>query len=77
MEIVYNEQKQNLAQLEYWFKEKYTEYEQMLIRRKTLGIEDTIVDEIRNKTYKSILQLYNEAEIVAGEIRELRSQLWK
>lgn len=75
MEIVYNEQKQNLAQLEYWFKEKYTEYEQMLIRRKTLGIEDTIVDEIRNKTYKSIIQLYNEAEIVAGEIRELRSQL--
>lgn len=75
MEIVYNEQKQNIAQLEYWFKEKYTEYEQMLIRRKTLGIEDTIVDELRNKTYKSILELYNEAEIVASEIRELRSQL--
>lgn len=75
MEVIYSEQKQNLAQLEYWFKEKYTEYEQMLIRRKTLGIEDTIVDEIRNKTYKSVLQLYNEAEIVAGEIRELRSQL--
>lgn len=64
-----------LIELDNWFKNNYTMYEQMLIRRKTLGIEDEIFDKFRNKTYKSILQLYNEAEVVAGEIRVLKAKL--
>jgi hypothetical protein len=61
-----------IAELDNWFKADYATYEQMLVRRKTLGIEDTIVDEFRNKTYHNIIELYEEAEIVAKEIRELR-----
>lgn len=64
-----------LNELVSWFKNSYTMYEQMLIRRKTLGIDDEIIDELRNKTYKSVIQLYNEAEVVAGEIRVLKEKL--
>ena len=75
---LYNKRKQGyvnqekLDKLDNWFKTDYTTYEQMLVRRKTLGIEDTIVDEFRNKTYHNIIELYEEAEVVAKEIRELR-----
>ena len=75
---LYNKRKQgyknqnNLAELTNWFKTDYTTYEQMFVRRKTLGIEDTIVDEFRNKTYHNLIELYEEAEVVAKEIRELR-----
>lgn len=55
-----------------WFDTIYPKYEQMFNRRKTLAIEDTIVDEFRNKTYHNLIELYEEAEVVAGEIRELR-----
>lgn len=77
MEAKQNEFKWNneLIELDNWFKNNYTMYEQMLIRRKTLGIEDEIFDKFRNKTYKSVLQLYNEAEVVAGEIRVLKEKL--
>jgi hypothetical protein len=77
MEARQNEFKWNneLMELDNWFKNNYTMYEQMLVRRKTLGIEDEIFDEFRNKTYKSVLQLYNEAEVVAGEIRVLKEKL--
>ena len=74
----YNKRKQNnsnkekLFELTNWFNTDYTTYEQMLVRRKTLGIEDTIVDEFRNKTYHNLIELYEEAEVVAKEIRELR-----
>ena len=61
-----------LAELTNWFDKDYTTYEQMFRRRKELGIEDTIVDEFRNKTYHNIIELYTEAEVVAKEIRELR-----
>ena len=61
-----------LVELDNWFKTDYATYEQMLVRRKTLGIEDTIVDEFRNKTYHNLIELYEEAEVVAKEIRELR-----
>lgn len=61
-----------IAELDSWFREKYLEYEQMFTRRKALGIEDTIVDEFRNKTYHNLIELYEEAELVASEIRELR-----
>ena len=66
------EDKYKLGDLIIWFDKTYPKYEQMLIRRKALGIEDTIVDEFRNKTYHNLIELYEEAEIVAGEIRELR-----
>lgn len=61
-----------ISKLDNWFKIDYATYEQMLVRRKTLGIEDTIVDNFRNKTYHNIVELYTEAEVVAKEIRELR-----
>lgn len=44
----------------------------MLVRREVLGLKDTIVDGFRNKTYYNIIDLYEEAEVVAKEIRELR-----
>lgn len=75
---LYNKRKQSysnqqkLSELKNWFKTDYATYEQMLVRRKTLGIEDTIVDEFRNKTYHNLIELYEEAEVVAKEIRELR-----
>ena len=61
-----------IRELDNWFKIDYSTYEQMFNRRKTLGIEDTIVDDFRNKTYHNLIELYEEAEVVAGEIRELR-----
>ena len=73
--VLYTEKELNqkkIDQLDNWFKIDYTTYEQMLVRRKTLGIEDTIVDEFRNKTYHNLIELYEEAEVVAKEIRELR-----
>lgn len=78
---LYNQRKQKennavrIEELDNWFKTDYATYEQMLVRRKTLGIEDTIVDEFRNKTYHNIIELYEEAEIVAKEIRELRKNV--
>ena len=77
---LYNKRKQGyenqnkLKDLTNWFKTDYATYEQMLVRRKTLGIEDTIVDDFRNKTYHNIIELYTEAEVVAGEIRKLREK---
>lgn len=68
-----DELKENkLNELDNWFKTQYREYNEMLTRRKKLGIEDTIVDEFRNKTYHNLIELYEEAEVVAKEIRELR-----
>ena len=75
---LYNKRKQSysnqqkLSELKNWFNNDYTTYEQMLVRRKTLGIEDTIVDEFRNKTYHNLIELYEESEKVAKEIKELR-----
>ena len=78
---LYNKRKQGyvnqekLDKLDNWFKTQYREYNEMLTRRKTLGIEDTIVDEFRNKTYHNLIELYEEAEVVAKEIRELRKNV--
>lgn len=63
-----------LNKLDKWFKNQYREYNEMLTRRKELGIEDTIVDEFRNKTYHNLAELYEEAEVVAREIRNLREK---
>lgn len=77
---LYNKRKQGyenqnkLDDLTNWFDKDYPKYEQMLVRRKTLGIEDTIEDEFRGKTYHNIIKLYEEAEVVASEIRELREK---
>lgn len=57
-----------------WFAKSYTIYEQMLRRREYLQLSDVIKDDIREKTYLSLEELYKEAEIVAAEIRELRTQ---
>ena len=65
---------EKIEELDNWFKNDYATYEQMFTRRKALGIEDTIVDEFRNKTYHNLIELYEEAEVVAGEIRELREK---
>lgn len=55
-----------------WFKDEYTKYEQMLTRRNHLGKKDIIIDKFRNKTYHNLTELYEEAEIVAEEINELK-----
>lgn len=66
------ENNNKILELDNWFKTDYTTYEQMFTRRKTLGMVDVIVDNFRNKTYHNIIELYEEAEVVAKEIRELR-----
>lgn len=63
-----------IEELDNWFKTKYREYNEMFTRRKELGIEDTIVDEFRGKTYHNLIELYEEAEVVASEIRKLREK---
>ena len=55
-----------------WFKTDYTTYVQMFTRREALGKTDVIEDEFRNKTYHNLIELYEEAELVASEIRGLR-----
>lgn len=65
-----------IEKLDSWFENDYKKYEQMFTRRKALGIEDVIEDEFRNrvgdKAYHNLIELYEEAEVVAKEIRELR-----
>lgn len=78
----YNARKQKeiddvkLMELTNWFKNDYTTYEQMFTRREKLGISDVIEDEFRNRVgenaYHNLIELYEEAEVVAKEIRELR-----
>lgn len=63
-----------IRELDNWFKTDYATYEQMFNRRNFLHIDDVIVDEFRNKTYHNIAELYEEGEIVAGEIRKLRDK---
>ena len=46
----------------------------MLVRRAYLNIDDEIHDDFRNKTYHNAMELYREAEVVAGEIRRLREK---
>lgn len=69
------EQRQKLKELDNWFKTDYTTYEQMLVRRSYLNLDDEIVDNFRNKTYHDLFELYTEAEVVAKEIRELRKNV--
>ena len=75
--IAQEELNQNkIAELDNWFKTDYLKYEQMFTRREALGKTDIIEDEFRNRVgenaYHSLIELYEEAEIVASEIRELR-----
>lgn len=63
-----------IEELDNWFKNDYTTYEQMLSRRQRLGIEDEIVDSFRGKVYHNINELDLEAEEVSKEIRELRTE---
>lgn len=65
---------EKIFDLDNWFKTDYAKYEQMFNRRKALGKEDIIVDEFRNKTYHNLAELYEEAEVVASEIRKLREK---
>ena len=81
---LYNKRKQGyvnqekLDKLDNWFKTDYAKYEQMFNRREKLGIADIIEDEFRNrvgdKAYHNLIELYEEAEVVAKEIRELRQK---
>lgn len=79
---LYNKRKQGyenqnkLEELANWFDKDYPKYVQMFTRREALGKTDVIKDEFRNRVgenaYHNLIELYEEAEIVAGEIRELR-----
>ena len=74
--ITQEELNQNkILELDNWFKIDYTTYEQMLVRRSYLNLDDEIVDNFRNKTYHDLFELYTEAEVVAKEIRELRKNV--
>lgn len=66
---------EQISRLVLWFDQYYPKYEQMFTRRKALGKTDVIEDEFRNKTYHNLIELYEEAEVVAGEIRELKESL--
>lgn len=61
------------AQLRYWFDNYYRKYNEMLMRYTALGIQETVVDEIRGKTYTTLNDLYTEAEIVRARINELEN----
>ena len=63
-----------LNDLTNWFNTKYREYNEMLSRRERLGITDEIIDDFRVKTYHNLNELDLEAEEVAREIRELKSE---
>ena len=78
--IPYTEQEikqSKITKLDNWFEKDYRKYCEMFTRREALGIEDVIEDEFRNRVgenaYHNLIELYEEAEIVAKEIRELRS----
>ena len=76
--VLYTEKELNqnkILELDNWFKNDYVTYEQMLVRRSYLNLDDEIVDNFRNKTYHDLFELYTEAEAVAGEIRELRKNV--
>lgn len=70
------ENNNKISELDNWFKTDYLKYEQMFTRREKLGIADVIEDEFRNRVgenaYHNLIELYEEAELVAEEIRELR-----
>lgn len=63
---------QKIAELKQWFETDYRTYCEMLTRRQALDIDDKIVDQFRNKTYTNLTELYQEAEVVAQEIKDLR-----
>lgn len=63
---------QKILELKNWFEKDYRTYVEMLTRRRALGIDDKIIDEFRNKTYTNLIELYQEAEVVAQEIKDLR-----
>lgn len=64
--------KDKIRELDNWFSNNYRTYIEMFTRREALGKTDVIEDEFRNKTYHNLIELYEEAEVVAEEIRELR-----
>lgn len=68
------EQEENqvkISELKSWFNNNYRMYVEMLTRRESLNISDTIIDSYRNKTYTNLNDLYLEAEVVASEIKNL------
>lgn len=75
--IDYVDTSKKIILLNNWFEKDYRKYCEMFTRRAALGIEDVIEDEFRNRVgenaYHNLIELYEEAEIVAKEIRELRS----
>lgn len=72
------EKKQLLIELKTlynWFKIDYPKFEQMFVRREYLDKTDSIRDVMRKKQYLSLTELYEEAEIVAARIKEIRKLL--
>lgn len=65
------EKKKRIDQLKKWFDKDYRYYFEKLTRFEALGIIDGVFDEFRNKTYTTLLELFEEAEIVRFEINDL------
>lgn len=70
--------KDKIRGLDNWFRNNYRTYIEMFTRRKALGKTDVIEDEFRNRVgenaYHNLIELYEEAELVAEEIRNLRDK---
>ena len=65
----------SIIKLKNWFNTNYRMYNEMLTRRKALGIEKACDDKVRGKVYSTLGELYQEAEKVVEEINQLETQL--
>lgn len=77
--IDYIDTNKKIILLDNWFEKDYRKYCEMFTRRKAFGIEDVIEDEFRNRTgenaYHNLIELYEEAELVASEIKKLKENM--
>lgn len=62
-----------IMSLKRWFNNNYRVYLEKFDRFEALGIEETVYDPIRNKTYTTRMELYQEAEVVRSEIKSLEN----
>lgn len=60
-----------IANLKNWFDKNYRYYSEKLTRFEALDIVEGVIDNIRGKTYSSLIELYQEAENVRKEINDL------
>lgn len=72
--IVEDDNTTKAANRRYWFDNDYRKWNEMFTRYERMGIQETITDNYRGKTYTSLSELYAEGEIVRAEILELEER---